>query len=128
MGCGTRVIWDPVPKGSTFKLKATGDEHLFNVFASVSLAGETQKPLRHGDIVPGPAELVISGKKRWVIKPTLFLSADPEEPVVMTAWLENQGKIVQLKDDDGSLFDAKCEWKLDDDAMPLRVKISVRSK
>ena len=129
MACGSRVIWDPVPKGSRFRISARGDEDLFNVFASVSCEGDIKSPLRHDDIVPGPAAVPITGKKSWVIKPTLFLSADTDDPVVLQAEVvDENGNVVKIKDDDGSEFEARCEWKIDDDDKPLRIKISVRSK
>ena len=129
MPCGTRVIWDPVPNDCTLKLQATGDEDLFNVFASVRCNGVVAPPLRHHMIVPGPVRVPISADgTRWLIKPTLFLSADTDEPVILRAWLENaDGSPVMIQDDDGSLFAASCEWQTDDDAAPIRVKISVGS-
>lgn len=124
----TRVIWDPAPSDCIFKIKAAGDEHLFNVFASVSMNGQTRDQLRHDDIVRnGPAEVrVTAAGQRWVIKPTLFLSADPDDPITMEAWLENpDGTIVEIPIGGGKTQKAQCQWELDDDAFPLRVKISV---
>lgn len=129
MPCGTRVIWDPAPGDCTFKIQASGDEHLFNVSASVSVNGASRPPLRHDDIVHG-ASFDIGGKgQRWVIKPTVVLTADPDQPVVLRAWLENpDGSIVKIPDFDGGQIEARCEWDVDEAATsPLMIKISVSS-
>ncbi|MFL6246033.1 MAG: hypothetical protein ACJ74H_08420 [Thermoanaerobaculia bacterium] len=123
-------MWDPVPGDCTFRLTAAGDANIFNASASVSLNGQTRPPLRHADIVPGPATIEIGGVNQfWVIKPLLILTHDPDEPVTMEAWLENaDGSTVQIPDGAGGTIEARCDWMIDEDAMsPLAIRISVTS-
>lgn len=128
--CGTRVIWDPAP-ACTFKLQARAsnapDADLFHVFATVSVNGAACPPLRHNDIVPGPALVLITAPgQRYVIKPTIILTHDTQDPIVLDGWLEDaNGSDVQIQNADGSTTTARCRWEADDDATPLRIKISV---
>lgn len=131
MACGTLVIWSRVPVGSVFKIRARGDQDLFNVMAGVVLNGQARPMLRHEQIVPGPASIDVDAPgQRWIIRPAVILTADPEDPVELEAWIEDQnGNVVQVPGGAGDLEDARCEWSIDEDALsPLTVRILIRSE
>lgn len=130
MACGTLVIWSRVPVGSIFKIRARGDVNLFNALAGVVLNGQSRPMLRHDDIVPGPAEIAIDGpRQKWIIRPTVILTGDPDQPIELEAWLEDTaGNVVQVPDGADGLEDARCQWSIDEDALsPLAIRLLIRS-
>jgi hypothetical protein len=100
------------------------------VAATVSVNGVNRPALLHQDIVPGPATIEIDEPDQfWTIRPTIILTSDPAEPVVMEATLENpDGTIVEIPRPGGGTRPAQCQWVVDEVAVsPLLIRLSIRS-
>ncbi len=111
--CDSIVFWSPVPGGSVFKIKGTGDQNVFNVTVGCSRNGGHETPFGHKQVVPGPASRVVVKGERWVFTVIVALFSKPPNPVVIEAWIEDTaGGTVTLPDADGTPSNLRCQWKI----------------
>ena len=111
--CDNFVFWSPVPAGSTFKIKATGDTATFRVRTERSRNGEDLPDWMTNDLVPGPASQAIAATDRWDFTTTMTLTSAPNAPIKLEAWVEDgAGNDVQIPGPDGPMT-LRCDWEFD---------------
>ena len=132
MACGTLIRWSPVPAGSKFKIKATGDDDAYSIAVGVAKKGKKRPTIRHDAIDPGPAERpeppnTIEAGDRWSFVPLITFFHEPDEPTTVEAWIEDEnGKIVEVDGAPGQKRLAKCDWTIDDlEQSPFMITILV---
>jgi len=110
--CPNLVFWSPIPDGSTFKIKASGDADAFSITVGCSRNGGIKPILHHDDVVTnGPASQAIAAGDRWAFTPAISIFHTPANDVAVEAWVEGpDGKDVMLPTDEGSTFPAHCQW------------------
>ena len=110
--CDNIVFWSPVPAGSIFKIKATGDVNVFDITVGRSRNGGDETPLGHKQVVPGPASQSVAKGDRWTFTVVMTLFNKPKSPVSLKAWLEDGSSAkVHLPDATGAPTDLHCEWE-----------------
>jgi hypothetical protein len=109
--CDPVVFWSPVPAGSVFKIKAAGDKTAFTIIVGRSRNGTPKGVFPFADLVPGPAQQVISAGDRWIFTPVISLFHTVPAPVTVEAWVEDAaGATVTLPDDAGAAQPLRCSW------------------
>ncbi len=97
MPCDPLLFWRPIPAGSTFKASASGDENKFNVLVAIHLNGKPLPPLRHHDLIPGPAKIAFNAGDHYVFDVALSVFSKPDKPIDYTmSVVDAAGKVVSI--------------------------------
>ena len=111
MACDTLVLWSPIPAGSVFKIKAAGNKTQFSIVVGTTLNDANQPVIPFANLVPGPAQQIVSAGQRWLFSPIVALFKELTPGVTVEAWVEDpNGAPVSLPDAAGAAQPLHCHW------------------
>ena len=127
MACSSLIIWRPVPVGSRFVPRTSGDESAYNVTVFVTRNGEAATPLRHDAIAAGTAEVTFAENDQYVFDVVLPVLHTPTQNVGLDLRIVDANDVVvQVSDGSGGERLASCSSAFDT-AATMTFKVIARA-
>ncbi|MDP9190648.1 MAG: hypothetical protein M3P06_02985 [Acidobacteriota bacterium] len=125
MACNPLIIWRPIPAGSRFIPKTSGDDSVYDVVVFVTKNGQALEKLRHAEIAAGTAEVPFVEGDQFVFDVALTLMNKPANSITLDLQVvDTNGAAVSVADGTGGQRPASCSSAFDDPAQsPIMIKV-----